>query len=72
MHGFQVINVIMVWMPALFGLVIKWSISGFLQRKTTPWNSLPSHELRIRKKLAMYAEKMRSLMNDIKVAAWKP
>ncbi|EYC33087.1 hypothetical protein Y032_0002g592 [Ancylostoma ceylanicum] len=67
---FKVMNLIMLWMPALTGFLIRWSISGFLQRRTAQTNIIPVKEMSLKTRFAVYTKKFQSGKSSATVTSW--
>ncbi|KAL6736760.1 hypothetical protein Aduo_007074 [Ancylostoma duodenale] len=62
---FVIADIFMAWIPAITGLLIKWSISGFLQGKTAPAKSSSGEAYPERRKsvlVSMYTERKNSIL----------
>ncbi|EYC16546.1 hypothetical protein Y032_0033g2714 [Ancylostoma ceylanicum] len=58
-----------VWTPAFMGLLIKWSISGFLQKASADTNNTSTNEDSMRNRVVSFVKTQASKVNS-KVASW--
>ncbi|RCN49383.1 hypothetical protein ANCCAN_04635 [Ancylostoma caninum] len=71
---FVIADTFMAWIPAITGLLIKWSISGFLQGKTAPAKNSSGDAYPERRKsvlVSMYTERKNSVLVPANTTARK-